>query len=58
MNRFFEASICWLLRRHKWRRLHKAETAPGGPVNLPVGNYRICDRCGATRIVRQRKAAV
>ena len=55
--------ICrWL--PHKWRRLHKQEVDqhPAALVRFTcvaddLKQYRICDRCGATRLAakRQRK---
>jgi len=57
MTNLLNPAFAWVCRfmGHRWRRLRKAETSPGGPVNLPVGNYRICARCGATKLVRLRK---
>jgi len=44
--------ICWLLRKHKWRRLRKAEKAEC--TGFP-SQSRICDRCGIRRAVKARK---
>ena len=38
--------ICWLARRHRWRRARKGEPA----------DTRHCERCPATRPIRKRKA--
>ena len=45
-------AICWLLRKHRWRRPHKSERALSYIVS---DGCRICSRCGAVREVRRRK---
>lgn len=52
--------VCWLLRRHHWRRLRIAEQlmviAPlitGDEAPDPQA-MRICSRCGATRLAKRR----
>lgn len=46
----FLGSIICRWKGHKWRRMTKKELDTG------VIPGRICDRCGATRAVRARKA--
>ena len=49
--------LCWLLRRHKWRRLRKAEQ----PKNYLVAelamerSIRVCDRCEVQRWAKARR---
>ena len=59
--------ICWMLRRHHWRRLHIAEqliaiapiiTGDEDPALVPHDPHllRVCKRCGVQRIVKRRAA--
>ena len=54
MNKWLGASICWLLRKHKWRRLRKGEaiTQPSD-----TEQWRKCSRCGLMRLTLKGKAA-
>ena len=51
------AILCWLLRRHKWRRLRKREQ----PKNYLVAEHdmersiRVCDRCEVQRWAKARR---
>ena len=47
--------FCWLLRGHKWRRLHKQERIDQPNTGGEIQQYRRCDRCGTTRIAAKRK---
>ena len=60
------AIICWLLRKHHWRRLRKAERvrlyelamATSGHQGMDIElakRQRVCSRCG-TRIAIRRAA--
>ena len=49
--------LCWLLRNHKWRRLHKDEWARGVPICFEPGQdgqVRICRRCQNYRFAKKR----
>jgi len=49
--------ICWLLRRHKWRKLRKSETSyiPAEQIPFVPAHHRVCNRCGIVRAVKARK---
>lgn len=51
----FGKLICWALRSHKWRRLRKQERVALQDAREFSPQYRLCDRCGATRIAAKRK---
>lgn len=57
--------ICWLLRRHKDRRLRKRERmayieerllTDGKMTSDDLHGVRKCRRCGATRLAKRRAA--
>lgn len=50
-------AICWLLRKHRWRRPYKSELWDGETRAVAIfhNGHRICSRCGAVREVRRRK---
>ena len=49
-------TICWLLRRHHWRRLHKGERLEFAPNSSDHKQARTCSRCGAMRFAKRRAA--
>lgn len=46
MKTLIGKAICWLLRRHEWRRLRKAEGRDP--------RFKICDRCGHRHTVKMK----
>lgn len=58
MNRFLGISICWLLRRHKEKRVSPAVSLlaiHGDNEAVSVNYNRVCSRCGRTRLAKRRK---
>ena len=50
MNRFLARAICWVLRKHKEKRVEAStHTLHSEQYN------RICTRCGAVRLAKARK---
>ena len=49
-------SICWLLRKHKWRRLRKGEVPTNKVIREHMGQtaVRQCGRCGKQRWANPR----
>ena len=45
-------AICWLLRRHKFRKVREYELGLFGCS--PEGKAKVCARCGLVREVKRR----
>jgi hypothetical protein len=59
MNKFLGRALCFVLGAHKWRRYGKRDIGRADCMDSETYRHgRVCARCGATKIVKQRNRKI